>query len=375
MSNKHYDVAVVGGGLAGLSTSIMMAKAGYSVVLFEKEKYPFHKVCGEYISLESWDLIGSLGIDLSKLSVPVIDHLTLSSPNGKSLTQRLPLGGFGISRYMIDDILMHLALVHNVEVYDGTRVNDIKFINDQFHIYTDKFDVSARLCCGAFGKRSNIDIKWNREFVRKKPNALNNYISVKYHAALIHPRNNIALHNFTNGYCGVSPIEENKSCICYLTTAHNLQINGNDIRRMEENILFKNPLIKEAFGKAKFLYDQPLTISQISFDKKARIENHVLLIGDAAGMIAPLCGNGMSMALHGSRIASIEMIKFLKGEINRDEMESRYEHQWRVCFSKRLKTGRLIQRAFGNDRLTNIMVGMLKKMPFLLNTIIKQTHG
>ena len=46
-----YDLAIVGGGLAGLSLSIQMAKAGYKVILFEKEQYPFHRVCGEYISL------------------------------------------------------------------------------------------------------------------------------------------------------------------------------------------------------------------------------------------------------------------------------------------------------------------------------------
>ncbi|HZG25248.1 MAG TPA: FAD-dependent oxidoreductase, partial [Chitinophagaceae bacterium] len=46
-----YDVAIVGGGLAGLSLSIQMAKQGYSTILFEKEQYPFHRVCGEYISL------------------------------------------------------------------------------------------------------------------------------------------------------------------------------------------------------------------------------------------------------------------------------------------------------------------------------------
>ena len=58
-----FDVAIVGGGLAGLSLSILLAKAGYKVILFEKEKYPFHKVCGEYISLESWNFIERLGIE------------------------------------------------------------------------------------------------------------------------------------------------------------------------------------------------------------------------------------------------------------------------------------------------------------------------
>ncbi|MBO9571646.1 MAG: NAD(P)/FAD-dependent oxidoreductase [Chitinophagaceae bacterium] len=372
-SNNYYDVAVVGGGLAGLSAAILMAQAGFSVVLFEKEKYPFHKVCGEYISLESRELLIRLGVSLDDF--PVIDELTVSSPNAASFTHKLPLGGFGVSRYNIDNQLADICVRTGVKVYDGTRVNDIGFSDNVFLIGMDNITVTARLCCGSFGKRSNIDIKWGRAFIKNKPNALNNYIGVKYHAILDHPRNNIALHNFSDGYCGFAPIEDGKTCVCYLTTAHNLKLSGNDIKQMEKNILFKNPHIKAAFEKAEWMYGQPLTISQISFDKKNRVQDHVLLIGDAAGMIAPLCGNGMSMALHGSRIASEIMIKFMRREIERKEMEEEYERQWKRAFSRRLTAGRLIQRAFGNDHLTNGMVALLKKSPSLISMIIRQTHG
>src|SRR5687767_13939717 len=96
--DKYYDVGIIGGGLAGLSASIVLAKAGYSVILFEKETYPFHKVCGEYISLESWDFLISLGLQLDSLNPPLINNLLLTSPDGSLLKQKLPLGGFGISR-------------------------------------------------------------------------------------------------------------------------------------------------------------------------------------------------------------------------------------------------------------------------------------
>ena len=49
----EFDLAIIGGGLAGLTLAIQSANVGYRVVLFEKETYPFHKVCGEYISMES----------------------------------------------------------------------------------------------------------------------------------------------------------------------------------------------------------------------------------------------------------------------------------------------------------------------------------
>ena len=57
----QYDIAIAGGGLAGLSLAIQSAYAGFNVLLLEKEEYPFHKVCGEYISFESWDFLESLG--------------------------------------------------------------------------------------------------------------------------------------------------------------------------------------------------------------------------------------------------------------------------------------------------------------------------
>src|ERR1017187_9879034 len=98
MNDVIFDCAIIGGGLAGLTLAIQLADAGRTVVLFEKEKYPFHKVCGEYISMESYGFLERIGIPLSKMGLPMIDTIKISSPNGNSFTQKLDLGGFGISR-------------------------------------------------------------------------------------------------------------------------------------------------------------------------------------------------------------------------------------------------------------------------------------
>src|SRR5258706_13989761 len=120
MSNDNiYDIAITGGGLAGLALSIQAAKKGYRVILLEKEKYPFHRVCGEYISLESWDFLEELGVDLHELGVSTIKKLQVSSQNGKILHQDLPLGGFGISRYKLDHELAKLALSSGVELKEN----------------------------------------------------------------------------------------------------------------------------------------------------------------------------------------------------------------------------------------------------------------
>ena len=374
-ADNTYDIAIVGGGLAGLALSIQLKRQGHAIILFEKEQYPFHKVCGEYISLESWDFLNDLGVDLDAMNVPIITKLQVSSVNGKLIEQQLPLGGFGISRYRLDNTLVQIAKAEGVCVMENTKVNDIEFSGDGFTIDTSLKQYQAKLVAGSYGKRSNIDIKWKRPFSLAAKNNLNNYIGVKYHIKSDFPVDTIALHNFKNGYCGIVKIEDGNYNLCYLTTANNLQKSKGDIKAMEQTILSENPHLKKILTESKITFVAPLTISQISFDKKSQVENHVLMIGDAAGMITPLCGNGMSMALHGSKIAASYIHDFLQGKITRAEMEKQYTLQWNSQFAARLKMGRRIQRMFGSKQLTNFFIAITKPFPKLINYLVKQTHG
>jgi len=380
--NKSYsDIAIVGGGLAGLCFAIQAADKGYSVTLFEKENYPHHKICGEYISMESWEFLVRLGLPLAEVDLPIINQLQVSSVNGKLFSHALPLGGFGISRYKIDSLLAEIAVKKGVQLFTQTKVNDVVFneSTEEFTIHTQSSNGNnewkAKVAIGSFGKRSNIDVQWKRNFVQQKPNKLNNYIGIKYHIRYKHPIGTIALHNFENGYCGMSKIENDKSCLCYLTTAQNLKDNNNSIKLLEENILHKNPFLKDIFINAEFLFPQPIAISQISFQQKQSVENHVLMIGDSAGSITPLCGNGMSMAMHASKLAFKQVDLFLQKRINRTDIEAQYQQAWKQQFSTRLATGRLIQSMFGSVIASNILVNTMNLFPFLATPLIKATHG
>ena len=370
-----YDAAIIGGGLAGLALSIQLAGRGHSIILFEKEQYPFHKVCGEYISLESWDFLIELGVDLDGMMVPIINKLEVSAVNGKLLQHQLPLGGFGISRYRLDSLLAKLARGAGVILKENTKVNDVRFEGNEFMIGTSQQTYRTKIACGTFGKRSNIDIKWKRPFSTAAKNKLNNYLGVKYHIKGNFPVDTIALHNFKNGYCGIVRIEDDEYNVCYLTTADNLQKNNGDIKLMEQTILSQNPHLKKIFTENNIASATPLTISQISFDKKSQVENHVLMVGDAAGMITPLCGNGMSMALHGSKLAAAQIHIFLQGNTSREKMEKRYNFLWQRRFARRLRTGRRIQRLFGSKWLSHLFISILKPFPRAVDSLIRKTHG
>lgn len=375
---KEYDVAIIGGGLAGLATSILLRHKGYAVILFEKEKFPFHKVCGEYISMESWDFIEKLGIPLRDLSLPLIKQLFLTAPGGKSFITTLPLGGFGISRYKLDHLLAQKAIEAGVHLMEETKVQDVSLGNEFLVEAQSKLQgsiqVKAKVCCSAHGKKSNLDLKWKREYLHQK-SRLDNYVAVKYHIRTHWQADLIGLHNFENGYCGIAKIEEDKYCCCYLTTAQNLKISGNNIKSMEENILSVNPHLGKIFSNMDVLPGFPVTISQVSFQKKSQVENGILMLGDAAGMITPLCGNGMSIAMHTAKIADAAIHDFLQNKTTRNVMEQRYVAEWKQNFSRRLLTGRILQGFFGSKLSSNIFVSMFRTFPFLAKPVVKMTHG
>lgn len=380
--SNTYKVSIIGGGLAGLTLAIQLADAGHSCVLFEKNKYPFHKVCGEYISMESWSFIERLGLNLAELNIPKINRLHVSSPSGKLLKHKLDLGGFGISRHLLDSKLAAIAKKKGVMVLDDCKVNDVKFEQQQFTIDSSKGNFTSEICVGAWGKKSNLDTKLRRVPATVRP-AMSlskaergrNYVGIKYHVSIDFPADLIELHNFKNGYCGISKIEDNRYCLCYLTDSENLKKYNGDVKKMEEEVLFQNPFLKNYFAKANFLFEEPLAISQIKIGYKSAVENNILMLGDTAGNIAPLSGNGMSMAMRSSFELNKLLNNYFKNQITRQELEKQYSHFWTSQFKKRVELSRFLQKLLKNSGMTNVAIGVLRIIPFLRNRIIKSTHG
>jgi flavin-dependent dehydrogenase len=365
---------MIGGGLAGLAAALDLAGRGHRVAVVERKQYPFHKVCGEYVSNEVLPYLRRLRADPATLAPAAITKFMLSSPGGRVLTAPLDLGGFGVSRYALDDFLYQLAVARGVVFYLKSTVTDVAFdtATDQ-HCVTlaDGRTLTARVVLGTYGKRANLDRQLQRPFFsRRSP-----YLGVKHHLRLPgFPRDVIALHNFADGYAGISAIEADKLCFCYLTTRQNLRQHGT-IASMEQEVLAQNPRLREILGSAERLYPQPEVINEISFAPKQPVEQHVLMCGDAAGLITPLCGNGMAMALHGAALAAAAAHDFLGGHTSRAVMETAYSRAWHAQFGMRLRVGRAVQRLFGGPVLSELVVGSLRHWPGAVRALMRQTHG
>ena len=365
------QVTIIGGGLAGLTAGIHLSKIGIKVTIIEKNSFPKHKVCGEYISNEVLPYFKYLDLDVESLKPTNITKLHFSTKKGKSIYSKLPLGGFGISRYFLDEFLFKKAIANGCKIIQE-NVENIEFIDDEFTITTsNNLKFKSRIVIGAFGKRSNIDQKLNRNFIQKK----SPWLAVKAHYSGTFDNDLVELHNFKGGYCGVSKVEDDKINICYLADYKTFKQYKN-IEDYQKNIVYQNPFLKQVLENSTMIFEKPLTISQISFEEKQAVENHILMIGDTAGLIHPLCGNGMAMAIHSAKIVSELIQKFYKNDTNsRKSLEKEYQKQWNFNFKKRLKMGRLLSNILQKPKLSEVLMRILVIFPFLLSFIIKKTHG
>lgn len=364
-------IVILGGGLAGLTAAIHLSKLGHKVTVIEKNSYPKHKVCGEYISNEVIDYFNWLGLESLWTMSQSIQQFRLEVNTHNFAEVCLPLGGFGISRYALDFLLYQKAVAQNCQfVHDS--VVEVAFENNLFKIgLSSGVIIETPIAIGSFGKRSSIDVTLKRNFIQKK----SHWMAVKAHYEGSFSDELVGLYPFAGGYCGVSKVENNLLNICYIVQTEVFKKYKN-IPDFTENVLFRNAGLRDILIHSKSVFETPLTISQISFENKKAVENHILMIGDAAGLIHPLCGNGMAMAVHSAKIVS-ELVNNSMAEnvFCREKLEQNYQKEWQKTFQNRLKTGWILSKLLLNPTLTKFSLKTVARFPALFKFIIRKTHG
>jgi flavin-dependent dehydrogenase len=366
------SVVVIGGGLSGLISAILLQRAGFKTTLIEKKAYPFHRVCGEYISNEVIPFLKASGLYPEELDPVDITHFELTDVKGRRLDMPLDLGGFGISRFEFDHWLCKIATSEGVDVQDKTTVREASFHETEFTVVTSKETLVCDYVIGAYGKRSTLDRTLDRPFFKKR----SPFIGVKYHVNcdVVDP-STVSLHNFPGGYCGINRVSEDIYNLCYLSESKNLKEAG-EIQQMERTFLFQNPVLKKVFEHSYHLFEQPVVINEISFAPKEPVYNHILMTGDAAGMITPLCGNGMAMAIHGAKLVTDALISLQTSGLDRSLLESTYSTVWKTTFDRRHWSGRQIQSLlFGSVQSSAVALRVGKSIPMVSRWLMRKTHG
>jgi len=368
-----YDVVVIGGGLAGCSASIQLAERGVKVLLLEKSTYPSHKLCGEFLSPESQSSFTRLGVldAVRQAGAHPITNARFTAPSGTEAASSLPGTALGLSRYRLDELLFARARAAGVDGRTGTRVTDVAgSIERGFTVSAGESTFQGRLVLGAYGKRGTLDRTLDRDCLH--PSSL---VAFKAHFAGAQVPNTIELHAFEGGYCGCSHVEDDRLNVCWIGSTDALKSAGGSPETMMEAACNQNPALADRLDGTHRVSDRFEAISQVSLERKGCFANDVCMIGDTAQMIAPLCGDGMAMALSAADLVVDPATAFLAGNLSAPRFRNRYRTVWEQTFSTRLRLGRWAHRAAFHPRATSLLVRAFHVLPPLARWLIRSTRG
>ena len=366
--NRHYDIIVTGAGLAGCSSAIQLAEQGYRVLLLEQQRYPVHKLCGEFLSVEVIAAFERLGIleAVRQAGAHSIRRTYLTTSTGASFESELPGVALGLSRYQLDLILFQRSQELGARCLDGTVVRSISGdLQQGFVVNTSQGNFTSRLVLGCHGKRSALDL--SRPFTQKH----SPFVAFKAHYTGLELPGVIELHAFPGGYCGLSQIETGEINVCWI--AHERILSSKN--RIVPDALLQNSILADRFESMQCVRRSQHRLSQISFALKGKFDGDVCMVGDSAGMITPLCGDGMAMALRSAELAIPLVSRFLQWDLSETDFKCQYEAVWNQEFHIRLRLGRLLHESFIHPNLASLGVNLCRTFPALGKGFIQATRG
>ena len=372
-----YDALVIGGGLSGCSTAYQLARDGHDVLLAEQSTYPRQKLCGEFLSPEAQSSFRRLGVlnDVRAAGAEPIDQACLTASSGATTSHSLPDVALGFSRYQLDQMLFQNACMAGVDGRPGTRVTNVRgSLRNGFVATVGGDAVEARLVLGAYGRRGRLDRTLERPFMSETTP----YVAFKAHyagPAAADLDNTIELHSSPGAYCGLSPVEDDRINVCWIGHTDALTEAGGTPEGMLNTTLRQNPALDELLGGLTRVSDRFEAVSQVPLMPKSRFADDVCMIGDAAGMIAPLCGDGMAMALRTADLVSPLASDFLDGRLSARAFRTNYESEWTDTFGPRMRLGRWIHAAAFRPGAAWALVQSCRALPPLAQWIIRSTRG
>ncbi len=376
----RFDVVVIGGGPAGSVAGRCIAAAGFSVGLLEGRRFPREAVCGEFLSPEVLETIHGLGLEgaFRALCPNPLRTFTLAG-NGAEI--RVPLGftAYGVRRGKFDALLLAAAVAGGVNVLQPAEATGIERNREGYTIRYREGRRDRELQCawvvGAYGRSSPLDRALGRSFV----GARTGFTGVKFHVpaeAVENLRPEEIMIALGEGiYCGVSHVGDGAATICYLERRTNGIPSSREriwelARRNYNFARVVTPATRKILQKAR-VYGT----GNIFFGTRRVVEDGVLMVGDAAGLIAPLAGDGIGIAMEQARLLGDLFAGMQGGKGERNALAERYKRESSKLLASRRRVALLCQQAALSKMLRPMIGPLVTLVPGLLRAAIRSTRG
>jgi len=137
----------------------------------------------------------------------------------------------------------------------------------------------------------------------------------------------------------------------------------------------RSPSLRDWFERAEPDGRGWISIAQVPFVRKRAAVDQVLMAGDAAGLIAPLAGDGIAMALAGGALAGRRVRDYLAGDLPGERLPAEYARAWERRFAGRIRLSYRLQALLLHPQWARAAFGVLRAAPGLGRYLVLKTRG
>lgn len=371
LKNTKLSIGIVGSGPAGAMAAHLLAQRGHRVEILERKAQPERKVCGEYLCPKGVELLEDLGLDqeLCRGFSP-LHGMVLVSPENDSIPSYFPRPtqrekGLSLNRQVFDQRLLDLALKSGAVLHTNTTVTEVAFDPklNQWKVFAHEEQFTYDLLIAADGRQSKIGhLLGHIKNINTKRVALHCYLPRKTERGLRLGE----MHIFGDGsYCGLDPISDSEVNFSIVCDAKLLK-SKKPVAIINETIQ-KSKRLSEMFD---LIADENQTeikiVSSLKNTNRFIAGGRLAYVGDSAGFIDPLTGEGIYNALLSSCLLAKELDKNDSLEISLSNYKSAKK---RLSFQKNL-LNHFFQFLIKNPLLISVVTSYLKKSPGKANEFI-----
>ncbi len=339
------DVLIVGGGPAGCAAGILLAREGIRTTLLEREPRGHHKICGDLLGVRSLRILETLDIGWASMvrdgwpieGIQVLDEKGLKSVAYLSDKSAPDPVGVTLKRDRLDRFLQEKAIEAGCEILYGVRFQEfVAREGDAVLCRASKGEEDllfrARLVFGADGA-SSTTARAAGLFRRTNEGML---LAVRgYYRGIDRLRNTIELYPLSSlqpGYAWVIPLNRESANVGLGLRADVCRRDGVRLRRELRRFIAEHPVLSKRMRHASQEADfngWPLpaygSVPSVSGER-------VLLLGDAAGFVDPISGEGIFSAMQSARLAVETARDALRQGVFGERFLARYDERCRRCF-------------------------------------------
>jgi flavin-dependent dehydrogenase len=364
-----YDLIVIGGGPAGSSAAITAVREGAKVLLLERGLFPRHKVCGEFVSAESLDLLASLLGPNHKSSLENAIRISATRVflDGRTIETSVSPPAASIARLDLDAALWESARIHGVDSRQKITVQEVSGTGP-FRVVTSNGDFESRAVINATGRWSNLTASHTRS-----AGSSGKWLGLKGHFSEPSPRPSVDLYFFDGGYCGVQQVKVDDSGegstrinACAMVRA--------DVATTLEDVFRQHRQLEQRSRGWKQVSD-PVSTSPLLFRTPTPVRHGILMAGDAAVFVDPFVGDGISMALRSGALAAQTLMPFFRKELSLQSAARSYQKAYHQRLTPVFKASSMIRRMLELPRAVRLsIIYVFRNSPLLSRYLVAQTR-